>query len=53
MWRAFVSDLETSRIRRTWPALGRSANGEKIAEMKISKFMDIIKLFLITYAVKI
>jgi len=49
----FVSDLEASRIRRPWLALGRSTTGEKFAEMKINKFIDIIKLFIIMYAVRI
>jgi hypothetical protein len=25
LWRVVVCDLETSRMRRPWPALGRSA----------------------------
>jgi hypothetical protein len=29
MWRVVVCDLETSRMRRPWPALGRSATGKK------------------------
>jgi hypothetical protein len=29
-----VCDLETSRMRRSWPALGRCATGEKICIMK-------------------
>jgi len=27
LWRVAVCDLETSRMRRPWPALGRSATG--------------------------
>jgi hypothetical protein len=53
LWRLFVSDLEASRIRKPWFALGRSATGEKFTEMKIRKFIDNIKLFLIMYAVRI
>ena len=30
MWRVVVRDLETSRMRRLWPALGRSAKRRKI-----------------------
>jgi len=29
MWRVVVCDLETSRMTRPWPALGRSATGNK------------------------
>jgi len=29
LWCVVVCDLETSRIRKTWPALGHSATGEK------------------------
>ena len=29
LWCVIVCDLETSRMRRPWPALGRSATGEK------------------------
>ena len=29
LWCVVVCDLETSRMRRPWPALGRSATGEK------------------------
>ena len=29
LWCVVVCDLETSRMRRPWPALGRSASGEK------------------------
>jgi len=29
MWCVVVCDLETSRIRRSWPALGRSATKKK------------------------
>ena len=29
MWCVVVCDLETSRMRRPWPALGRSATGKK------------------------
>jgi len=29
LWCVVVCDLETSRMRRTWPALGRRATGEK------------------------
>ena len=28
LWCVVVCDLETSRLRRPWPALGRSATGE-------------------------
>jgi len=30
LWCVVECDLETSRMRRPWPALGRSAIGEKI-----------------------
>jgi hypothetical protein len=30
MWCVAVCDLEISRIRRPWPALGRSATGKKV-----------------------
>ena len=30
-----VCDLETSRMRRPWPALGRSATGEKNASQHV------------------
>ena len=29
LWCVVVCDLETSRMRRPWPALGRSATGNK------------------------
>jgi hypothetical protein len=29
LWCVVVCDLETSRMRRPWPALGRSATGKK------------------------
>ena len=29
LWRVALCDLETSRTRRPWPALGRSATGKK------------------------
>ena len=29
LWCVVVCDLETSRMRRSWPALGRSATGKK------------------------
>jgi len=29
LWRIVVCDLETSRMRRPWPALGRSATKKK------------------------
>ena len=29
LWCVVVCDLETSRMRRSWPALGRSSTGEK------------------------
>ena len=29
LWFVIVCDLETSRMRRPWPALGRSATGKK------------------------
>ena len=30
LWWVVVCDLETSRMRRHWPALGRSDTGKKI-----------------------
>jgi len=35
LWCVFMCDLETSRMRRSWPALGRSATGGKISYLKI------------------
>jgi len=29
LWCVVVCDLETSRIRKPWPALGRNATGKK------------------------
>jgi len=29
LWCVVVCDLETSRMRRPWPALGRSATGKE------------------------
>jgi len=39
LWCLVVCDLETSRMRRPWPALGRSALGERglIFKRKILK----------------
>ena len=36
MWCVVVCDLETSRMRRAWSALGRSATGKKIMNRNIS-----------------
>jgi hypothetical protein len=34
LWCVVVCDLETSRMRRPWPALGRSATGKKKVYIK-------------------
>ena len=34
LWCVFVCDLETSRMRRPWPALGRSATAKKKKKFK-------------------
>jgi len=34
LWCEVVCDLETSRIRRPWPALGRSATEKKNKDLK-------------------
>ena len=34
LWCVVVCDLETSRMRRPWPALGRSATGKKEKKKK-------------------
>jgi len=40
LWCVVVCDLETSRMRRTWPALGRSATGggDRLLFTKINLF---------------
>jgi hypothetical protein len=35
LWCVVVCDLETSRIRRPWPALGRSATKKKKCRWKV------------------
>jgi len=40
MWCVIVCDLETSRMRRPWPALGRSATGKKKLLIKKKKPLD-------------
>ena len=40
-----VCDLETSRIRTPWPALGRSAMGEKNVIIYSSLFMKKFPIF--------
>jgi len=37
LWCVVVCDLETSRMRRPWPALGRSATEKRIAEIATRK----------------
>jgi len=32
LWCVVVCDQETSRIRRQWPALGRSARGKRVEQ---------------------
>jgi hypothetical protein len=45
LWCVVVGDLETSRMRRPWPALGRSATKKKLA-MKAERWSrDIAILF--------
>jgi len=41
LWCVIVCDLETSRMRRPWPALGRSATGGKkhTYEIQITKYL--------------
>jgi len=34
LWCVVVCDLETSRVRRSWPALGRSATAKRKKEKK-------------------
>ena len=36
LWCVVVCDLETSRMRRTWPALGRSATKKNINSVNIN-----------------
>ena len=36
LWCVVVCDLETSRMRRPWPALGRSATGNKQTQRRIT-----------------
>jgi hypothetical protein len=40
-WRVVVCDLETSRMRRPWPALGRSATGQKIVLGEVYKLWSL------------
>jgi len=42
LWCVVVCDLETSRMRRPWPALGRSATGKK-------SFVECLFLFCIEF----
>jgi len=35
-WCVVVCDLETSRMRRPWPVLGRSATGKNVSLVKLS-----------------
>jgi hypothetical protein len=37
LWCVVVCDLETSRMRRSWPALGRSATEETEREREIKR----------------
>jgi len=39
LWCVVVSDLETSRMRRPWPALGHSATEKKSLLMAIRFYM--------------
>jgi len=41
LWCVVVCDLETSRMRRPWPALGRSATAKNIYKMWRSPSYDI------------
>jgi len=41
LWCVVVCDLETSRMRRPWPALGRSAIGKKISEVLVYGYPDV------------
>jgi len=40
LWRVVVCDLETLRMRRPWPALGRSATGNKQTRARKLKDWD-------------
>ena len=46
LWCVIVCDLETSRMRRAWPALGRSATGRR-------EDIHIVMVFLLSLATKI
>jgi len=43
LWCVVVCDLETSRMRRSWPSLGRSATGKKKTFLIFTSFTDIIQ----------
>jgi len=39
LWCVVVCDIETSKMRRPWPALGRSTTGKKVASSNEKYFM--------------
>jgi len=49
LWCVVVCDVETSRMRRPWPALGRSATGEKNRVTEISLSILQVRRKLYTY----
>ena len=49
VWCVVVCDLETSRMRRPWPALGRSATGNKQTE---TRFLCPLPAYLIFVSIK-
>ena len=42
LWCVVVGDLETSRMRRPWPALGRSATGKEIIRKFVFKKSPVV-----------
>jgi hypothetical protein len=49
-WCVVVCDLETSRIRRPWPALGRSATKKKIQwHTKLAYLLTYLFIYLLSY----
>jgi hypothetical protein len=47
LWCVVVCDLETSRMRRSWPALGRSATAKK---QKLYRWFMQIKIIIVVVA---
>jgi hypothetical protein len=48
LWCVVVCDLKTSRIRRPWPALGRSATEKKYIYIHHTDYFFIIQLLLVS-----